>query len=51
MSELHIGVKDLTNFHVADGLMSLADQQCVYYVPSDAKVDELLLEYCKIVRE
>ena len=51
VSVLHIGVKDLTNFHVADGLMSLADQQCVYYVPSDAKVDELLLEYCKIVRE
>ena len=51
VSELHIGVKDLTNFHVVDGLMSLADQQCVYYVPADAEIDELMLYHCKIVRE
>lgn len=51
VSELHIGVKDLTNFHVVDGLMSLADQQCTYYVPADAEIDELMLYHCKIVRE
>ena len=41
VSELHIGVKDLTNFHVVNGILSLVDQQCTYYVPVDAEIDEL----------
>ena len=51
VSELHIGVKDLTNFHVVDGILSLVDQQCTYYVPADAEVDDFMLYHCKIVRE